>query len=149
MIVRIGQSVFIALPLPLMEVFMHLPHIIKQVTKANTIRLITELVFIRFQGISGIRCLSPFQWEADTLSSDNAETVCQPDTLIIPQFQGICQVFLKHKPYARLHPQPKGWGFDGKIDKTIQEKRHPHLKTTTNFRYAVRCEPTLARITRM
>ena len=86
MIVRIRQAIFIALPLPLMKVFMHLPHIIKQVANADTIGLITEFIFIGFHGISGIRCLSPTMWEADTLLSNNALYVCQPDTLIIPHF---------------------------------------------------------------
>ena len=56
--VCIRQSVLIALTLPLMEVFMHLPHIIKQVTKPNTIRLVIKRIFIGFHGISHITPLS-------------------------------------------------------------------------------------------
>ena len=57
-IVRIRQPVFVALTLPLVEVFMHLPHIIKQIANPNTIRLIAEFIFVSFHGISGIRRLS-------------------------------------------------------------------------------------------
>ncbi len=60
--VRIGQTVFISLTLPLMEVFMHLPHIIKQVAKPNTIGLIIKRIFVDFHGISHITPLTPIQW---------------------------------------------------------------------------------------
>ena len=43
--VDIRQSVFVTLTLPLMEVFMHLPHIVKQVTNAYGIRLFPKRVF--------------------------------------------------------------------------------------------------------
>ena len=61
-ILRIRQSVFISLTLPLMEVFMHLPHIVKQVTKTDTIRLVTKLIFIGFHGLSSIKSLTPTKW---------------------------------------------------------------------------------------
>ena len=51
-------------------------------------RLILEkFMFCVSYGLSGIRCLSPNQWEADTLPSGNADYVCQPDALTIPQFR--------------------------------------------------------------
>ena len=60
--VDIRQSVFVTLTLPLMEVFMHLPHIVKQVTNAYGIRLFPKRVFIGFHGLSSIKSLTPFQW---------------------------------------------------------------------------------------
>jgi len=57
--VRIRQSVLISLTLPLVEIRVDLPHIVKQVTQADYIRLITEFVFIRFHGLSHITPLSP------------------------------------------------------------------------------------------
>ena len=42
------QSVFVTLTLPLMEVFMHLPHIVKQVTNAYGIRLFPQAGIYRF-----------------------------------------------------------------------------------------------------
>ena len=61
-IVRIRQPVFIPLTLPLMEVFMHLPHIIKQVANPNTIGLMTKRILIGFHGISSIKPLTPNEW---------------------------------------------------------------------------------------
>ena len=63
LITRIRQSVFIALTLPLVEVFMHLPHIVKQVTKPNTTQLIIKRIFVGFHGISHITPLSPTKWD--------------------------------------------------------------------------------------
>ncbi len=45
--VDIRQSVFVALTLPLVEIRMHLPHIVKQVANAYCVRLITKLILIR------------------------------------------------------------------------------------------------------
>ena len=59
---RIGQSVLIPLTLPLMEVFMHLPHIVKQIAKSYTIRLIIKRIFVGFHGLSSIKFLTPVQW---------------------------------------------------------------------------------------
>ena len=61
-IVRIRQSFSIPLVLPPMEIVMHLPHIVKQVTKTDRIRLITKLILIRFHGISSIKSLTPDKW---------------------------------------------------------------------------------------
>ena len=52
------QSVGIPLALPLVEILMYLPHIVKQVTKTYRIRLIVYFIFIGFHGISSIRHLS-------------------------------------------------------------------------------------------
>ena len=50
-------------------------------------RLILEKFMSRVShGLSGIRCLSPIKWEADNLPRSKPWYVCQPDTLIIPQF---------------------------------------------------------------
>ena len=62
-IVRIRQTVLISLTVPFMEVFMHLPHIVKQIANTNCIRLIVKRIFIGFHGLSGIRRLSPSKWE--------------------------------------------------------------------------------------
>ena len=61
-IVGIRQSILIALALPLMEIRMHLPHIVKEVSKPNTIRLFAELILIGFHGISSIKSLTPAKW---------------------------------------------------------------------------------------
>ena len=61
-IVRIGKPVFIPLTLPLVEIHMHLPHIVKQVTNADRIRLVIKRIFIGFHGISSTKYLSPNQW---------------------------------------------------------------------------------------
>ena len=42
---------------------------------------------VSHRNLSGIRNLSPYKWEADTLPRGNACNVCQPDTLIIPHFR--------------------------------------------------------------
>ena len=60
-VVRIRQPVFIAVTLPLVEVFMHLPHIVKQgVSKPNTIGLIIKRIFVGFHGISHITPFNPY-----------------------------------------------------------------------------------------
>ena len=59
-VVRIRQPVFIAVTLPLVEVFMHLPHIVKQVAKPNTIGLIIKRIFVGFHGISHITPFNPY-----------------------------------------------------------------------------------------
>ena len=57
--VRIRQCVLISLTLPLMEILVDLPHIIKQVAKPNTIRLIIKRIFKGFHGLSSIKSLTP------------------------------------------------------------------------------------------
>ena len=61
-VVRIRQAVFVSLVLPLMEIGMHLPHIVKQVAKTYRIGLIVYLILIGFHGLSSIKSLTPFQW---------------------------------------------------------------------------------------
>ena len=51
-VIRIRQPVFISLTLPLMEIRMHLPHIVKQVAKPYRITLVRKLIFIDFHGMS-------------------------------------------------------------------------------------------------
>ena len=63
MIVRIRQPISISFVLPLMEVFMRLPHIVKQIAKPNAIGLIVKRIFIGFHGISHITPLSPAKWD--------------------------------------------------------------------------------------
>ena len=57
--VGIRQSISISFVLPLMEVFMRLPHIVKQIANTDTIRLIVKRIFIRLHGLSSIKRLSP------------------------------------------------------------------------------------------
>ncbi len=61
-VVGIRQAVFMSLTLPLMEIDMHLPHIVKQIANAHRIRLFPKRVFIGFHGLSSIKSLTPFQW---------------------------------------------------------------------------------------
>ena len=65
-IARIRQSVLIALAVPLMEIRMHLPHIVKQVSKSNTVGLIAKLILKGFHGLSSIKSLTPEQWVGPT-----------------------------------------------------------------------------------
>ena len=60
-IVGIRQSVFIPLILPLMEIVMHLPHIVKQIAKTYRIRLTAKLIFIGFQWTIKYQVFNPFR----------------------------------------------------------------------------------------
>ena len=60
--VDIRQPVFMTLTLPLMEVFMNLPHIVKQVANAHCIRLFPKRIFTAFHGRSSIKSLTPVKW---------------------------------------------------------------------------------------
>ena len=64
--VRIRQTVLVSLTLPLMEILVDLPHIIKQVAKTDAIRLIIKPIFVGFHGISHITLLTPEQWVGPT-----------------------------------------------------------------------------------
>ena len=57
---HIRQTVFIPLTLPLMEILMHLPHIIQQVANADRIRLFPKRVVIRFHRLSQYHRVNPF-----------------------------------------------------------------------------------------
>ncbi len=56
---HIRQPVFIPLTLPLMEIDMHLPHIVKQIANADRIRLFPKRIFIRFHGLSQYHRFNP------------------------------------------------------------------------------------------
>ena len=72
-IVRIRETLPIPCVLPPVKIVMHLPHIVKQVTQTDCIRLISELIFIRFHGLSSIKSLAPCTvGGTDTLPSGNA-----------------------------------------------------------------------------
>ena len=62
LITGIRQSVLIPVTLPLMEILVNLPHIVKQVTKTDRIRWIAKLILIRFHGLSRITHLTPNEW---------------------------------------------------------------------------------------
>ena len=57
---HIRQTVFIPLTLPLMEILMHLPHIIQQVANAAGVRLFPKRVVIRFHRLSQYHRVNPF-----------------------------------------------------------------------------------------
>ena len=86
-ITPIWQSLFISLTVPLMEVVMHLPHIVKQVAKAYRIRLITKLILIGLHDISHITPLSACTVGRQTRYQ--AVTLCMSASVIVlirPQF---------------------------------------------------------------
>ena len=73
---------------------MHLPHIVKQVADTDHIRLMLKLIFESSHGIpSGIRRLSPYEWEAGTPPSGDARNARQPDINSIPQFAECVKFF--------------------------------------------------------
>ena len=84
--------------LPLMEIGMHLPHIVEQVAQADRIRLVPKLILVGFHGTSSLKSLTPEQWVVDTLPCDNAVHVYQLDTNIIPQ------IYQKIKFIFRINP---------------------------------------------
>ena len=109
-IVGIPQPVFIALTLPLMEIRMHLPHIVKHVTNADCIRLTAELILIGFHGISSTKSLTPFQWMGPTQNlAILLKLSVQLDISIKPYFTKNVKCFFKKTlwsfPRGRcLHP---------------------------------------------
>ena len=93
-VVRIRQSVFISLTLPLMEVFMHLPHVVKQVPKAYQIRLTAKFIFIRLHGISSIKSLTPVKWVGPTHNQAIVLNLSvQLDTINYTIIWTDCQIF--------------------------------------------------------
>ena len=66
MVVRIRQSVCIALTLPQMEILMHFMHIVKQMTQAFILSVLSYLIFIGSHWTSRITRLTPAKWMADT-----------------------------------------------------------------------------------
>ena len=60
---------------------MHTMQIVYQITYLYQVRLMRELIFVGFHGISGIRHLSPYEWEASTPPSGDARNACQPDIM--------------------------------------------------------------------
>ena len=62
MIVRIRQTVFIALTLPQVEILMHFMHIVQQIPQAFILRVFAYLMFIGSHWFSRITLLTPFQW---------------------------------------------------------------------------------------
>ena len=59
---HIQQPLFMPLTLPRVEVFMHLPHIVKQIANADRIRLFPKWILICFHGSSSIKSLTPLKW---------------------------------------------------------------------------------------
>ena len=85
-VIRIRKPGFISLTLPLMEIRMHLPHIVKQVPKSYRIALVRKLIFIDFHGIQ-YQAFIPNHWETDTwFPCDYAGYVRQPDSTMLTCF---------------------------------------------------------------
>ncbi len=96
---------------------MDTPHIVNHVAEFDDIllRLDFETKGNLSHGISGIRCLSPSKWEASTLPSGNAWNACQPDTLIISQFQTKVKCFFDTTIGGVYIPALKDGGLTPKI----------------------------------
>ena len=99
----IRVSVFIPLTLPLMEVFMHLPHIVKQVAEASRIRLSAKLILIGFHCPSHITRLSATKWEGRHIVKRQC-FVRLPSVILlsIPYFLGTVKSFLQHNRFSGL-----------------------------------------------
>ncbi len=76
--VGIRKTIFVSLVLPLMEVGMHLPHIVKQIANADCIRLVVYLIFIGFHGLSSIKFLTPNEWGGRHVVSLRLRLSCLP-----------------------------------------------------------------------
>ena len=105
------------------------PHIVNHIANLYRVRLILKFELVRFShGLSGIRCLSPNQWEADTLPSGNADYVRQPDTIIIRYFLMIVKfIFLTQTQYPSTSRKLKHGDLtaEGKSDcQRYTEKHH-------------------------
>ena len=79
-VIRIGQLVFIALTLPLVEIHMHLPHVVKQIADTDCIRLLVKRIFIGFHGISSTKFLTP---EVGRQTRNQEVTLHMPANLIL------------------------------------------------------------------
>ncbi len=115
LITRIPQSLLMPLTLPLMEILVDLPHIVKQVTNTACVRLFSKRVFIGFHGLSSLKSLTPNEWVGPTrYQAVTLIMSVQLDTLIILQFgwnvKYIKSVLVLSKR-AKFHPKPEGLGF--------------------------------------
>ena len=108
----IRESVFMTLTLPLMEILMHLPHIVKQIANADRIRLFPKRVFIRFHGLSQYHRVNPFPvgWQ-----THNQAIVLEMSATVILSLYNIFRLFfkfiLRNTPLACLYPKAKALGF--------------------------------------
>ena len=98
-VVGIRQAVFVSLVLPLMKICMHLPHIVKQVANADCIRLIANLIFVGFHGISRIASLT---FNQDRLGTDTPCSVlgCVPNAIVSLYYKLTALSNLFHRDYA-------------------------------------------------
>ena len=98
-VVGIQQAVFVSLVLPLMKICMHLPHIVKQVANADCIRLIANLIFVGFHGISRIASLT---FNQDRLGTDTPCSVlgCVPNAIVSLYYKLTALSNLFHRDYA-------------------------------------------------
>ena len=103
--VRIRQPVLIPSTLPLMEIRMHLPHIVKQVSDTDTIQLMTKLIFIRFHGLSRITLLTPVQVDRQTRhQAVTLELSANVIRILYHILDGMSILFHRITPLAGLYP---------------------------------------------
>ena len=84
---RIFTREAIIASLQLQQVNMHTMQIVYQIADLYQVRLMVELIFFCFHGLSSIKSLTPFQWVGPTRNlAITLEMSVQLDALIIPQF---------------------------------------------------------------
>ncbi len=110
-VVGIRQAIFIPVTLPLMEIHMHLPHIVKQVAKTYRIRLIANFILIGFHGIS---CIAPFTCNQFLLGTDTPRSGldCVPNAIVSSYHTLTAVSFLFHRdyPFSGLISQSESGG---------------------------------------
>ena len=106
LVVGIRQSVLIPLTLPLMEILVNLPHIVKQVAKSNTIRLIAKLILIRFHRFIRYPHFTPFKWGGRHITLRLCLNCLPTDTLIILHFWVNVKFIFWDYVLSRLISQP-------------------------------------------
>ena len=81
LIPHIRKSGFMSLTYPLMEIYMHLPHIVKQVANADCVALTIKRIFIRFHEVSRIASLT---FNQDRLGTDTPCGMlgCVPNAIV-------------------------------------------------------------------
>ena len=81
LVARIRESIFIALTLPRVEILVNLPHIVKQVPNADSIRLIIKADIYRFSWTIRYQAFIPYR--VDRQTRHQAATLCMSANLIL------------------------------------------------------------------
>ena len=72
---------------------MHAMQVVKQITNLYDIRLMIELIFFSFHGVSSLKSLTPVSWVGPTHNQAIVRNMSvQLDTLILPQLTAKKQV---------------------------------------------------------